>query len=124
LVDAAGDEIRNVAASEPYVQAFMDSLLAGLQERDRTCMNGYMKLMKLVDAERTLVVEIWNRLGVRDAGEAQVLVDRAKSAGEQTPREAAETCVRFLEAYLASEPMDRALIAARLGLSAGTQERV
>ena len=125
LVEAAGDEVREKLAGPEYVGAFVDSLLDGLRERDRTCMNLYPKLMKMVDAERTLVVEIWQRLGVRDAGEAQVLVERAKSAGSQTPREAMETCGRYAEAYLRNNPGERAAWASRFGMSVeSSRERV
>lgn len=115
LVEQAGDEIRTQLAAPGVVSDFVTAIHSGLKVRDRTCLNLYPKLLKMVDAEQRLVFEVWNMLGVKDAGEARAKIEMARSVEGMGPHDGADRCVAYLEAYLGAFPDKRSAIVRRLG---------
>ncbi len=96
-------------------RSWCDSLKIGIAARDRTAMNLYPQVMKLLGEERRIVVEFVTGLGVRDEGELKRMVDMAKSVEGVGPHDGAERCVAYLEAYFNAFPDQRPSALKRLG---------
>jgi len=115
LVEKAGEDIRERLAAPEMVHDFVTAIGAGLKVRDRTCMNLYPRLLKMVDDEKRLIVEIWSNLGVSGPEEARQKIAMAQSVEGASPHDGAQTCVGYLESYLAMYPAQRTAIVQRLG---------
>lgn len=115
LVEAAGDEIRVKLAAPEMVSDFVTAIHSGLKVRDRTCLNLYPRLLKMVDDEKKLIVEVWANLGVRDAEEARAKIAMAQSVEGMGPHDGADRCVEYLGAYLSAFPKQRDSVVRRLG---------
>ena len=115
LVEAAGDEIRTTIAGPEYKQAFCTSVLAGLRVGDRTVMNMYPRLLKMVDEEKQLIIALWDNLGVSGHDEARRKIEMAQSVEGMGPHDGADRCLEYLSAYLSAYPDRRHAIVRRLG---------
>lgn len=115
LVEQAGDEIRTSLAAPEVVSDFVTAIHSGLKVRDRTCLNLYPRLLKMVDDEKKLIIEIWDSLGVKDAGEARAKIAMAQSVEGMGPHDGADRCLEYLSAYLSAYPDRRHAIVKRLG---------
>ena len=115
LVEQAGDAIRTGLAAPEVVSDFVTAIHSGLKVRDRTCLNLYPRLLKMVDDEKKLIIEIWDSLGVKDAGEARAKIAMAQSVEGMGPHDGADRCLEYLSAYLSAYPDRRHAIVKRLG---------
>lgn len=115
LVARTGDDIRSALADPETVKDYLDALRAGLKARDRTCIINYGKVMKLVDAERTVIVEVLHQLGMDSVEELERVVGRHKDAARISPEQRAAVCGDYLELYLNAHPEERQAFVRRLG---------
>lgn len=115
LVQVAADALKEGCADPEFVREYIASLRSGVRERDRTCMNIYPRLIGLLGENQRLVIEIWSNLGVKDEHEARQKIAMAQSVEGASPHDGAQTCVGYLESYLAMYPAQRTAIVQRLG---------
>ena len=117
LVAAHGDAIREQLATPEVAKEYCDTIRWGVTQRppDRTCLNQYASIMKLVGEERRITVEFIHSLGVQSEEELKRYVDAAKSVEGAGPHDGAERCVAYLEAYLNAFPESRGTFVRRLG---------
>ena len=115
LVAEAGDLVRSELAQPEVARSWCESLKVGIAARDRTAMNLYPQVMKLVGEERRVVVEFVQGLGVRNEDELRSLLSMAKSVEGVGPHDGAERCVAYLEAYFNAFPEQRPPALKRLG---------
>jgi hypothetical protein len=74
-------------------------LLKGVQEGDRTCMNLYPRIMKLIEGEGDLARAMMEALGV-GMGVARQAIDTYTQHSGQTEEELVQECQRvLLEVY-------------------------
>ena len=116
LVAVAGDKIRDGLADEDTVKDYVRTIKLGIRDpKNKTCLNLYSQVMKLVGEERRVVVEFVNRLGARSEDELRRYVETAKSVEGVGPHDGAERCVAYLEAYFNAFPEQRGAAVKRLG---------
>ena len=115
LVEENRDAILMELGQPEVARSWCDSLKIGIKARDRTAMNLYPQVMKLLGEERRIVVEFVAGLGVRDEGELKRMVDMARSVEGVGPHDGAERCVAYLEAYFNAFPDQRPAAIRRLG---------
>lgn len=116
LVSAAGDSIRDGLADDDTVKDYVRTIKLGIRDpKNKTCLNLYAQVMKLVGEERRVVVEFVNRLGARSEDELRKYVETAKSVEGVGPHDGAERCVAYLEAYFNAFPEQRHAAIKRLG---------
>lgn len=122
LVEATGNDVREALAKRDVVEDFCLTIHEGIKPfsktgrpPDRTCLNQYAQIMKLVGEERRITVEFIHGLGAKSEEELRRYVDAAKSVEGAGPHDGAERCVAYLEAYLNVYPEQRAASLRRLG---------
>ena len=117
LVAAHGDAIREQLATPEVAKEYCDTIRWGVTQRppDRTCLNQYASIMKLVGEERRITVEFIHSMGASSEEELKRYVDAAKSVEGAGPHDGAERCVAYLEAYLNAFPDSRGTFVRRLG---------
>lgn len=116
LVGIAGDQIREGLADESTVKDFVKTVKLGVRDpRNKTCLNLYAQVMKLIGEERRVIVEFVNRLGARSEDDLRRYVETAKSVEGVGPHDGAERCVAYLEAYFNAYPEQRHAAIKRLG---------
>lgn len=117
LVNSHADEVRGGLATSETARAYVDTIKWGVAQRppDRTCLNQYAAIMKLVGEERRITVEFIHSLGVQSEAELRTYIDRAKSVEGVGPHDGAERCVAYLEAYFNAYPEQRSAAVKRLG---------
>jgi len=115
LVDAAGDQTAEELAAPENVKRWVSSLMKGVDVRDRTCMNLYAKVLRMVDNGEELLANVLRRLGEADEAKAAAYIAAAKSVEGAGPHEAAERCEAYLEAYYSMNEERRPAGIRRLG---------
>ena len=115
LVEGAGERVREEFAEPDTVALYCKAIRAGIVARDRTALNLYAQIMKLVGEERRITVEFIHSLGARSEKELRDYVEAAKSVEGAGPHEGAARCVDYLEAYLNLNPGQRESVVRRLG---------
>jgi len=117
LVAAHGEEIRAGLATPEVARDYIDVIKWGMKQRppDRTCLNQYALVMKLVGEETRITVEFISSLGARSEDELRRYVEAAKSVEGVGPHEGAERCVAYLEAYFNMNPDQRPAAIRRMG---------
>lgn len=115
LVKETGDWFQEQLGAPENREVYLQSLMTGVQTGEKTAMLLYAKVMKLYEKNDKYMIQIFNTLNVRDATEATRLIERARGAAKLSPREKAEKCVSFLEAFIDTEPKQRMWILRRLG---------
>lgn len=115
LVAQAGDSAREAFADPAIVAAYVKAIHDGIMVRDRTALNLYSQVMKLIGEERRITVEFIHSLGASSEEELKRYVDAAKSVEGAGPHDGAERCVAYLEAYLNAFPEGRGAFVRRLG---------
>ena len=115
LVEENRDVILSELAKPEVAKSWCDSLKAGIALRDRTAMNLYPQVMKLMGEERRIVVEFVQGLGVHSEADLKRMVDMARSVEGVGPHDGAERCVAYLEAYFNAFPDQRPAALRRLG---------
>jgi len=115
LVKETGDWFQEQLGAPENRQKYLDSIMAGVETGEKTAMLLYAKVMKLYEKNDRYQIQIFNTLNVKDATEASKLIERARGAAKLSPREKAEKCVSFLEAFIDTEPKQRMWILRRLG---------
>lgn len=115
LVETAGDTIRAELARDDVARTYARVIREGVADRDRTCIIAYGQIMKLLGAEKMLVVNFVNGLGVNSETELRRMLDVAKSVEGIGPHDGAERCVAYLEAYFNAFPEQRGAALRRLG---------
>jgi len=116
LVSVAGDQIREGLADEETVRDYVRTVKLGIRDpKNKTCLNLYAQVMKLIGEERRVIVEFVNRLGARSEDDLRRYVETAKSVEGVGPHDGAERCVSYLEAYFNAFPEQRHAAIRRLG---------
>lgn len=116
LVERARGQVETlVAGDEQFVIDFVSMLKAGAKERDRTCVQAILMILKLVGQENTLVIEWVKRTGASTEDELRRIVEAYKSAGEADTLTAIERMTTALEAMLPLHEEHRGMVVRRLG---------
>lgn len=115
LVQVAKEQTRELISTPEFVQTFCGSLLAGLRERDRTCMRLWTEIIGLVGAQQTLIVEIWGRLGVDSEESAKKYIQRSKGVEKMSAQDSVEKCLDLCVSYSAMHPDFKNRAIQRLG---------
>lgn len=116
LVATAGDKVREGLADDSTVKDYVKAIKLGIRDpRNKTCLNLYAQVMRLIGEERRIIVEFVNRLGARSEDDLRRYVETAKSVEGVGPHDGAERCVSYLEAYFNAFPEQRSAAIRRLG---------
>jgi hypothetical protein len=115
LVESNRDAVLTQLATDEVARDYADAIRIGIKKRDRTALNLYAQIMKLVGEERRIVVEFVQGLGVRNEGDLKRMVEMARSVEGVGPHDGAERCVAYLEAYFNAFPDQRPAALRRLG---------
>ena len=115
LVETNGAMVREGLASQGVVDDYISAIHRGIKAGDRTAMNLYAQIMKLVGEERRITVEFINSMGAKDENELRRYVEIAKSGEGASIHDSAERCISFLELYFNAYPAARDTGIRRLG---------
>lgn len=115
LVADTGDDIRAGLSDPEVVNDYIAALRDGVKAGSDFAVREYGKVMKLVDAERTVVVEVLHQLGMSSMEELERMVSVHKNASATTPEQKFAVCMDFVDLFLNAHPEKRALAVKRLG---------
>lgn len=115
LVADTGDDIRAGLADPETVNDYLAALRDGVKAKSEFAIREYGKIMKLVDAERTVVVEVLHQLGMTSMEELERMVSVHKNASATTPEQKFAVCMDFVDLFLNAHPEKRAMAVKRLG---------
>ena len=107
LVAQAGEDVREDLAKPENVRAYLDSLMSGVKGRDRTCMRLYAQVMKLVDAEKELILMVLRDSGMASMDELSALVASHREAAGVSAEQRFAVCMEYAGIYLDSHPEAR-----------------
>jgi len=106
LVEMHGDLVRERLVAPDVVDDFCTTIHEGIQPYsktgrppDRTCLNQYAVITKLLGEQDKVVNNFFIRFGVKTEGELAAKVSLAQSIEGMTADEGAERCEAFLEAF-------------------------
>jgi hypothetical protein len=83
------------------LKTWKEALMTGVKVRDRTCMNLFAEMLKLVDRERDLVLVFVRALGYDKPEQLAEIVDSMRRAESMDEESLAAQSQRFLTDYLA-----------------------
>ena len=115
LTEVAGAQVREQLATPDVVASFCGAIKDGIVERDRTALNLYAQVMKLVGEERKLIVEFVHSMGAKSEDELRRMFMSAKQAEGADIVTAIERCTAFLEGALPMHEQHRQVVIRRLG---------
>lgn len=115
LVADTGDDIRAGLADPEAVNDYIAAIRDGVKAGSEFAIREYGKIMKLVDAERTVVVEVLHQLGMSSMEELERMVSVHKNASATTPEQKFAVCMDFVDLFLNAHPEKRAMAVKRLG---------
>ena len=115
LVQQSGDRVREDFAASDVVRDYCDAIRAGIKARDRTSLNLYAQIMKLVGEERRITVEFIHSLGAKSEDELRRMVEAVKAAEGADVLDGVERAAAYLEAALQIHPEHRQAVVLRLG---------
>lgn len=124
--DAFSRQVQNiVAAHKEAVVAdltqpentrdWLDTLMAGVRAKDRTCINLYAKVTGLAEVQDALVQEFLARVGAVTLDAVEEKLQRIQDAATLTAEQRAAACAEYLELFLNKYPEQRQQIVRRLG---------
>ena len=118
LVEVAKSRVESeIAGDEAFIAEFCAMLKEGASRevRDRTCINAVLMILKLVGAERVVVLEWVKALGASSEGELQRAMEVKRSIGGVEDSVVIERLTSALEALLPLHPEHRGTVVRRLG---------
>ena len=83
----------------PFLPEYCEKVIEGCRKLDRTCMTIYAQAMKLIGAQVSLTVNLWQRLGAQDEGHAQRLIQTALDAEGMDVESAWRLSEQFVQQY-------------------------
>lgn len=98
-----------------HAREWLDTLMAGVRAKDRTCIRLYADVTGLAEVQDALVAEFLARVGVATLEAVEEKLERVRDASVMTAEQRAAACAEYLELYLNKYPEQRRLIVSRLG---------
>ena len=98
-----------------HASAWLDTLMAGVKAKDRTCVNLYAKVTGLAEVQDALVQEFLARVGVATLEAVEDKLQRIQDAATLSAEQRASACAEYLELFLNKYPEQRSQIVRRLG---------
>lgn len=114
-VEMHRDVVLTTLATKENARKFCEVTIKGMEEGKRTQYIAFKDMMKLVGAERKLIIEFVQSMGVKSEDDLRRYVEAARSVEGAGPHDGADRCVNYLDAYCGVYPDQRALIIKRLG---------
>jgi len=101
LVEIAGAEVDEyIAGDKDFIRRFCESLKEGAEakgrDRDRTCVNAVLDILKRRGQERLLVIEWARQMGAKDDQEVRDAVRLKRSADDANMDSAAQGCMAYV----------------------------
>lgn len=96
-------------------RAWLETLMAGVRAKDRTCVNLYAKVTGLAEVQDALVAEFLARVGAATLDHVEEKLQRIQDAATLTAEQRAAACAEYLELFLNKYPEQRQQIVRRLG---------
>ena len=87
------------AVLRPAIPEYCEIVLRGCRQMDRTCLNIYAQAMKLIGAQTELTINLWQRMGARDAAHGTRLVNAGLDAEVMDDEATYHECLRFVSSY-------------------------
>lgn len=116
LVATQRDNVKALIAEDvEMANDFWQALRHGVKLGDKTCLELYAKILKLVDEERQVVVMVLQQLGMSSMEELERMVEVHKDHANITPEQRAAVCGDYLEMYLNAHPVERSAFIRRFG---------
>ena len=96
-------------------RAWLETLMAGVRAKDRTCVNLYAKVTGLAEVQDALVQEFLARVGAATLDAVEEKLQRIQDAATLSAEQRAAACADYLELFLNKYPEQRQQIVRRLG---------
>lgn len=84
---------------EPGIPKFCERVLQGVDRGDRTCMRLYAEATKIVGAQVTVAVNLWQQIGINDPDFGRKMIDSAMRANDLDPETAWRLSEQFVQDY-------------------------
>lgn len=116
IVALAGDDVKRMIAEDDEMKGwFWEALRNGVRLGDSTCVRLYSDILKLVDAEKQVVVMVLQQLGMSSMDELQALVESGKDHENVSAEHRFAIVMDFAEKYVDANPGSREGAVHRLG---------